>query len=160
MISIIATIGKNNELAKNKISLWDLPSDLKFFKKITINHTIVMDEDVYNQNNRIFSNRYNIVVSNTLKDVSGVEIVKSVEEILKRFKDTQDDVYIIGGKNLFDYFLKYADKVFLTVVDEQKDADEYFPILEKNNYEYNILEEIIENNISYKHVLYVKSSRW
>ena len=159
MISIIATIGKNNELAKNKISLWDLPSDLKFFKKITINHTIVMDEDVYNQNNRIFSNRYNIVVSNTLKDVSGVEIVKSVEEILKRFKDTQDDVYIIGGKNLFDYFLKYADKVFLTVVDEQKDADEYFPILEKNNYEYNILEEIIENNISYKHVLYVKSSR-
>lgn len=159
MISIIATIGKNNELAKNKISLWDLPSDLKFFKKITINHTIVMDEDVYNQNNRIFSNRYNIVVSNTLKDVSGVEIVKSAEEILKRFKDTQDDVYVIGGKNLFDYFLKYADKVFLTVVDEQKDADEYFPILEKNNYEYNILEEIIENNISYKHVLYVKSSR-
>ncbi len=159
MISIIATIGKNNELAKNKISLWDLPSDLKFFKKITINHTIVMDEDVYNQNNRIFSNRYNIVVSNTLKDVSGVEIVKSAEEILKRFKDTQDDVYVIGGKNLFDYFLKYADKVFLTVVDEQKDADEYFPILEKNNYEYNILEEIIEDNISYKHVLYVKSSR-
>lgn len=159
MISIIATIGKNNELAKNKISLWDLPSDLKFFKKITINHTIVMDEDVYNQNNRIFSNRYNIVVSNTLKDVSGVEIVKSAEEILKRFKDTQDDVYVIGGKNLFDYFLKYADKVFLTVVDDQKDADEYFPILEKNNYEYNILEEIIENNISYKHVLYVKSSR-
>lgn len=156
MISIIATIGKNNELAKNKISLWDLPSDLKFFKKITINHTIVMDEDVYNQNNRIFSNRYNIVVSNTLKDVSGVEIVKSAEEILKRFKDTQDDVYVIGGKNLFDYFLKYADKVFLTVVDEQKDADEYFPILEKNNYEYNILEEIIEDNISYKHVLYVK----
>lgn len=159
MISIIATIGKNNELAKNKISLWDLPSDLKFFKKITINHTIVMDEDVYNQNNRIFSNRYNIVVSNTLKDVSGVEIVKSAEEILKRFKDTQDDVYVIGGKNLFDYFLKYAGKVFLTVVDDQKDADEYFPILEKNNYEYNILEEIIENNISYKHVLYVKSSR-
>lgn len=156
MISIIATIGKNNELAKNKISLWDLPSDLKFFKKITINHTIVMDEDVYNQNNRIFSNRYNIVVSNTLKDVSGVEIVKSAEEILKRFKDTQDDVYVIGGKNLFDYFLKYAGKVFLTVVDEQKDADEYFPILEKNNYEYNILEEIIEDNISYKHVLYVK----
>ncbi len=159
MISIIATIGKNNELAKNKISLWDLPSDLKFFKKITINHTIVMDEDVYNQNNRIFSNRYNIVVSNTLKDVSGVEIVKSAEEILKRFKDTQDDVYVIGGKNLFDYFLKYAGKVFLTVVDDQKDADEYFPILEKNNYEYNILEEIIEDNISYKHVLYVKSSR-
>lgn len=156
MISIIATIGKNNELAKNKISLWDLPSDLKFFKKITINHTIVMDEDVYNQNNRIFSNRYNIVVSNTLKDVSGVEIVKSAEEILKRFKDTQDDVYVIGGKNLFDYFLKYAGKVFLTVVDDQKDADEYFPILEKNNYEYNILEEIIEDNISYKHVLYVK----
>ena len=159
MISIIATIGKNNELAKNKISLWDLPSDLKFFKKITINHTIVMDEDVYNQNNRIFSNRYNIVVSNTLKDVSGVEIVKSAEEILKRFKDTQDDVYVIGGKNLFDYFLKYAGKVFLTVVDDQKDADEYFPILEKNYYEYNILEEIIEDNISYKHVLYVKSSR-
>lgn len=156
MISIIATIGQNNELAKNKMPLWELPSDLKFFKKITINHTIVMDEDVYNQNNRIFSNRYNIVISNTLKDVSGVEIVKNADEVLKRFKDTQDDVYIIGGKNLFDYFLKYANKFFLTVIDEQKDADEYFPIFEKNNYEYNILEEIIEDNTSYKHVLYVK----
>ncbi len=155
MISIIATIGKNNELSNNKKSVFNLPSDLKFFKKITINRTIIMDESTYKSGDRVLKNRYNIVVSDTLNDAPGVEIVKNVSDIVKRFKDINDDVYIISD-SLYEYFVDYADKIFLTEVDESAEADSFFKEFDKSMFECKVLNEIIENNLSYRHVVYLR----
>ncbi len=156
MISIIATTGINNEIGKNNKLLFPLRSDLKFFKKLTINHTVVMGRKTYESLNRVFPNRYNIVVSKSLKRESGVEIVNKIEDILSRFQNTEDDTYIVGGASLYNYFLPYAEKIYLTEINGSKEADVYFPLFNKDSYEKTIIDEGEENGIFYQHVLYRK----
>ena len=81
MISIIASVGKENELGKDGKLIWDLPGDLKFFKKLTINHVIVMGRKTFESMGKALPNRYNIVVSKELDNTMGVEVVDSLEDI-------------------------------------------------------------------------------
>ena len=156
MISIIATIGKNNEIGNKGKLLWNLPSDLKFFKKLTINHTVVMGRVCYDKAKHLFPNRYNIVVSKTLGRESGIEIVNDTKNIIDRFLNTDDDVYIVGGASMYEVFLPYATKLYLTEIDDTKEADAFFPKVDKNLYSIHEIDKGIENNISYKHVIYRK----
>ena len=105
MISIIAAVGKNNELGKDNKLIWDIPSDLKFFKKMTINHTVIMGRKSYESMGRVLPNRYNIILSKSTDKIIGAEVINNFEEVLKRFKDTDEDVYIIGGASLYSSLL-------------------------------------------------------
>jgi dihydrofolate reductase len=158
MISIIAAVGQNNELGKNNELLWHLSTDLKFFKKMTINHTIVMGRLTFESLHHPLANRYNIVVSTSLDNTNGVEVVHSFEEIVSRFLNTDDDVFIIGGSSLYKYFLPYADKIYLAEIPITCDADVYFPVFDKKQYEKSLIDEENENGITYQHVLYKRSN--
>lgn len=147
MITIIAAIGKNNELGIGNKLLWNLPSDMKFFKDKTMGHPVVMGKRTYESIGRPLPGRRNIVISSSLKDEK-VEVVKSVEEALKLIEN--DDVYIIGGASIYEQFLPYTDQMYLTLVDDSPAADVFFPKFDYKDYEITKLEEKEENGLKLK----------
>lgn len=155
--SIIAAIGKNRELGKNNDLIWTLPNDLKFFKKITSNHTIIMGRNTFESLPRMLPNRKHIVLTSRDDLPSEVEIYKELKQILETYKNTQEEIFIIGGASIYSQFLEYSDKLYLTEIDaEDKEASVYFPNFEENEYTKEILGENKDNGIVYKHVLYIK----
>ena len=155
--SIIAAIGKNNELGKDNDLIWHLPNDLKFFKEVTTGKTIIMGRKTFNSLPKMLPNRKHIVLSSSDDFPSEVKVFHKLEDILDYFKDTDEELFIIGGGSIYKLFLDYANKLYLTEVDaECKTADTYFPIFDKDEYDKEIIKENEDNGIKYTHVLYKK----
>lgn len=128
MISVIAAIGKNNELGKKNQLLWNLPADLKHFKEITSGHTVIMGQKTFESIGRPLPNRRNIVLTRDNFNRDGVEISDSLEKTLASFKDSGEEVFIIGGGQIYKQSMDFADKLYITHVDmEDIDADTFFP---------------------------------
>ena len=119
-IIIIGAIGKNNELGKNNKLLWNLKKDLEFFKNITLNHTVVMGYNTYKSLPKKLENRKMIVL--TSKNIKDKDIItyKNEYELLKNHAN--EDLYIIGGAQVYKTFLEYADELYLTQIEDVKEA--------------------------------------
>ena len=156
-LSMIACVGKNLELGKNNDLIWHLPNDLKYFKKVTDGHVVVMGKNTFKSLPKVLPNRKNIVLTfpdDTEKLPDEVEVFHGIEEFLESYKDYQDEVFIIGGASIYKQFLKYADNLYLTEVDMESEADVYFPEFDKSLYDKETVLENSDNNINYKHVIY------
>ncbi len=157
MISLIAAIGKNGELGKNNDLIWHLPNDLKFFKEVTLNHKIVMGYNTYLSIGKRLPQRKNIVIVSNKNKINdeNIFVYDEVEELINKEINNDEEVFIIGGASLFNYFYSLADKMYLTLIDEEdRDADVYFPKIEEKKWHQKILSENIDNGIKYKHVLF------
>lgn len=153
--SIIAAIGRNNELGKNNGLIWSLPNDLKFFKEKTTGKTIIMGRKTFESLPRMLPNRKHIVLSSSDNFPEGVESFDSLEELFQAYKNLEDEMFVIGGGSVYKAFLEYASKLYLTEVDaECKDADTFFPNFDKNDWDREFLSENSDNGIQYKHILY------
>lgn len=128
MISIIVAIGKNRAIGRKNQLLWNIPEDMAHFKQITSGHTVIMGEKTFLSIGKPLPNRKNIVV--TLDEnfqAEGVEIRHSLEEVLTEYKKSAEEVFVIGGGQIYNLSLPYADKLYLTVVnDAPNDADTFF----------------------------------
>lgn len=153
MISLIAAIGKNNELGKDNKLIWDLKEDLKFFKNITTNHTVVMGYNTFKSIGRVLPNRRNIIITHRDIEIDGAIIYHSFEDVINN-EINDEEIFIIGGASLYSYFYNLADKLYLTEIDSEAEADVFFPEIDKIEWEREIIDEYEDDNISYKHVLY------
>lgn len=95
--SIIAAIGRNNELGKNNGLIWSLPNDLKFFKEKTTGKTIIMGRKTFESLPRMLPNRKHIVLSSSDNFPEGVESFDSLEELFQAYKNLEDEMFVIGG---------------------------------------------------------------
>ena len=154
MISLIAAVGKNNELGLDNHLIFNIPGDLKFFRNTTLGKTVIMGRKTYESIGKPLPKRINIVVSNTMKETDGVTIINSFEEVLEKYLNSEEEVFIIGGESLYNYFINYAQNIYLTKVYANAVADKYFPSFDENNYNQTLLGENKENNLEYKHILY------
>ena len=112
MITIIAAIGKNNELGKDNQLLWHLPADLKHFKNLTSGHPIIMGRKTYESIGKPLPNRTNIVVSR--KDdrfEEGILIVPSLKDAIKHAKKINENIFIIGGGEIYRNTIDMADRL-------------------------------------------------
>ncbi len=129
-ISMIAAIGaRTRALGHNNDLLWHLSDDLKRFKKITLRHSIIMGSNTFESIGRPLPNRKNIVLSHDpAYKAEGVFVVHSIEDAL-RFgsKEPTDEIFIIGGGQVFKAMLAQTDKLYLTLVDDDAKGDVYFP---------------------------------
>lgn len=154
-ISIIACVGKNLELGKNNDLIWHLPNDLKFFKETTIGKTVIMGRRTYMSLPKKLPKRRNIVLM--LKEeekIPDVDIFNDIPSILEDVKKSNEEVFVIGGASIYKQFLPYANRLYLTEVDLESDADVFFPNFDKSKYKRTILKENKDDDIIYKHVLY------
>jgi len=154
-ISIIAAIGKNNELGKNNDLIWHLPNDLKFFKEITTGKNIIMGKNTFDSLPKMLPNRHHIVLTFTNeKYPDEVEVFKSIDDFLEKYKNSNVEIFVIGGASIYKQFITLANTLYLTEIDASEKADVYFPIFDKNDWNREILKENSDNGINYKHVLY------
>ena len=156
-INIIAAIGKNHELGKNNDLVWRLKGDMKFFRDTTIGHTIVMGRKTFESLPKLLPGRKHIIISTSEIRNEQIELYKSIRDFLIQYKDIEEDIFIIGGASIYREFIDIATKMYLTEIDAgDKDADVYFPIFNKEEWEREELSANVENSINYKHVLYKK----
>ena len=158
--SIIAAIGKNNELGKDNNLIWHLPNDLKFFKETTTGKTIIMGRRTFESLPRMLPNRHHIVLSSSEDFPEEVTVYKTLEELLEDLKDKDEEMFIIGGASIYKTFIDYCDKMYLTLIDaECKEADAYFPPFDESDWDKELLKENEDNGIKYKHILYKRKNR-
>lgn len=155
MISIIAAIGKNNELGKDNNLIWHIKEDLANFKNLTMNKKIVMGASTYKSLPKRLEGREYIILSSKLTNIENAKIYKDFNELLEYLNTLDEEVMIIGGASIYKLFLPYADRLYLTeIAAEEKNADVYFPTFDKSMYKKSIIKEINEGDIKYKFVLY------
>lgn len=134
-ISMIAAIGKNRELGKGNRLLWHIPDDLKRFRAITKGHPCIMGrktfESIVSATGHPLLSRTSIVITRDKNwKYGGVLAVDSIEEAIQLAKRKLggEEVFIIGGGEIYKLGIGYADKLYLTLVDvEAADADSFFP---------------------------------
>lgn len=128
-ISLIAAIAENSALGKNNKLIYRIPEDLKRFKEITSGHPIIMGRKTFESIGRPLPNRTNIILTH-YKDfkAEGCEVVHSIEEGIEvAVKVEKNEVFVIGGGQIYEQSLSLADKLYLTVVEGEPEADTYFP---------------------------------
>ena len=128
MITLIVAMGKNREIGKENQLLWHLPKDLKRFKELTSGYPIIMGRKTYESIGKPLPNRTNIVISRKNDWFEeGILIVGSIKEAVKFAKKIDEEVFIIGGGNIYEQTIDLADKLEVTLVDAVLDADTFFP---------------------------------
>ncbi len=132
--SIIVAIADNNVIGKDNDLIWHISEDLKRFKKLTEHHTVVMGRNTYfSLPFRPLKNRRNIVVSRTLVDVEGVEVVDSIDKAFNLVADEQE-VFVMGGASIYEQVIDVADRIYLTVVKKTFEGDTYFPKIDESKW--------------------------
>lgn len=159
-ITMIAAIGANRELGLNNKLLWHIPEDLAFFKKVTLNKSIVMGINTFYSLPKVLPNRQSIVLTHQNVDL-GKEILifHSFEDLLKHIKESKQEFMIIGGASIYNQFLNVSDKMFLTEIMLSKTSDSYFPEFKQIEWEQENLGEYQYQNIAYKRTLYKKREK-
>ena len=165
-LSSIVCIAKNHAIGKENAMIWHIPEDLKHFKRTTMGKPIIMGRKSYESLGKPLPGRANIVISRTYenlpeneasqihKDMENVGTkpqsktsthrVKSIEESIKLAKkiaesDAKDEVFITGGGEIYKQTLPYTERLYITILDREYDADTFFP--ELNWDEWNIIEK-------------------
>lgn len=155
-ITLIAAIGKNRELGKNNDLIWHFKEDMKFFRNETMGKPILMGIRTLESLPKLLPGRKHIVITSKKRDLpEEVKVVHSIEEALEICIE-YDEVMVIGGASVYSQMYNYCDKMILTEIDAESDADVYFPEFEKNDWNCEIVGEQEEDNISYKHVVYTR----
>ncbi|MCF8232621.1 MAG: dihydrofolate reductase [Bacteroidales bacterium] len=128
--SIIAAMDRNRVLGQNNDIPWHIPHDLKRFKQITSGHTVIMGRKTFESLPGPLPKRRNIVITSR-EDYSppGVEVVKSIEDSIK-IADKKQENFVAGGANIYEQFLPFADKLYLTFIDAAYEGDTYFPVID------------------------------
>lgn len=159
ILSIICAIAQNRAIGKNNQLLWHIPEDFERFRKLTSGHVVVMGENTFKSLGSPLPERTNVVVTNHFDfQAEGTIICYSVAEALKKAREAEkEEVFIIGGGQIYRQTIGLADKLYLTVVEGNFDADTFFPdysefssvVYEKQssdkNYKYKFLELVREN---------------
>ena len=134
MIILIAAISKNNEIGKNNQLLWHLPDDFKRFKTLTTGHYIIMGRKTFESFPKPLPNRTHIIISRQKNyAVENCIVVSSLEEAIK-VCPKNEDIYIIGGGEIYKQSIDFADKLEITVVDHDFEADTFFPEIDENKW--------------------------
>ena len=152
MISMIASVGKNMELGRKNSLIWHIPDDMKFFKETTMGHVVVMGKNTYDSLPGNLPGR-TMLVLNTSKilDNDNVQTIYSVDEILEKYTDSDEEVFIIGGASVYSQFIQYASILYLTEIDDECiDADTFFFFFYKSKWEKQILYSAHYKNNFYK----------
>lgn len=149
IISLIAAIGKNRELGKDNKLLWHIPEDLARFKKLTSGRAVIIGRKTFESIGKPLPNRMNIIITHDVKkfieknfqnSLPSVMVFSSFEKAInfirsKEFLATdnpllinKNEVFVIGGASVYQQGLKYADKLYLTIIDKEfPEADTFFP---------------------------------
>ena len=125
-ISMIVAYGKNWEIGLNNEMLWHISEDFKNFKTITSGHHILMGRKTFESIGKPLPNRTSIVLSNTGFKHEGVHTFNDIQEAFNFARESaEEELFIIGGANIYETLFPYVDKMYLSEVDFEGVADAF-----------------------------------
>lgn len=128
MISLIVAMGKNNVIGLNNDMPWHLPNDLAHFKKVTTGHTIVMGRKTYESIGRPLPNRKNVVLTRQQNNFpEEVTIINELNDVYRWSEQSEEEIFIIGGGHIYKQSLPFADRLYVTQINETFKGDTFFP---------------------------------
>ncbi len=158
-LTIIAAVSINNVIGNNNKLIWKLSNDLKRFKNLTTNHSVIMGRKTFESLPNPLPDRDNIVITrDTNYSKPNIQVCSSIEDAINLTKtDTQP--FIIGGGEIYTQTINIVDKIELTRVHEEFDGDAYFPeipldifeLINEENYNSDL-----ENEFDYSYLTYKK----
>jgi dihydrofolate reductase len=158
-INLIACYDLNRAIGKDNELLYSLPSDMKYFREVTTDSTVIMGRKTYESIGKPLPNRNNIILTRDKNfTAEGFVILHSIEDVLA-LKD--EEIFVIGGEELYKQFLPYANFLYLTIIDEHYEgADSFFPDFNDEEWDMTMMKKgtIDEKNI-YEHTFYIYEKR-
>jgi len=136
-ISIIVAVSKNGVIGRNNQLIWRLPNDLKQFKQLTMSHPMIMGRKTFASIGKPLPGRTSIIISrNPNWQADGCVVVGSLEAALEAARQTStDEVFIIGGAEIYRLALPMAHKIYLTHVHTEVVGDAFFEITNPQNWQ-------------------------
>ncbi|PAD84886.1 hypothetical protein CHH57_02315 [Niallia circulans] len=163
-INIIVCHDLNGAIGyKNKL-LSHQSADLKRFKHLTQGHFVLMGSTTYRSIGKLLPNRHNIILSRNKKfHVPGAFIRHSIEDVIKEYKlnNNEQELFIIGGEEVYKEAIKYANRLYVTIIDHEFDkVDAYFPNINMNEWKVTDIEKHLSdenNDYDYSFVTYERN---
>lgn len=180
--SIIAAVGEKLELGNKGGLVFNIREDMKFFKETTMGHPVLMGLNTFNSIGRALPGRKNLVVSSqespsadagvppvvtgglgSLKSRNSSKPPKTtlvtitdLNAFIQENKDTEEEIFVIGGGMIYRQLLPYAKVLYLTEVEATAEADVFFPEFDKRDYSTEVLRESSERELKFRFVKYTK----
>jgi len=158
-IVIIGAVAQNRVIGNKGKIPWHISEDLKHFKRVTLNHPVIMGrvtyEEIINVLGKPLPERVNIVISRTLdKNKDDIVITNSVEEAIEEAKKHSDRVYVIGGQKIYEQTIALADRLEITKVHQDFEGDAFFPEIHMEEWKEVAKEDKENDGIKYSFVSY------
>jgi dihydrofolate reductase len=160
-ISIIVAAASNNAIGKDNDLLWHISADLKRFKRLTEGHCIIMGKKTYySLPKRPLPNRTSIVITDVEgEEIDGCIMAYSIQDAISKM-DQEKENFIIGGGSVYKQFMPHANKLYITRVHKEFEADTFFP--EIASYEWKIVEkedvkDDTQNDFTYTFEIYERN---
>ena len=139
MITIIAAVARNGIIGDRNSLLWHISEDMKHFRRVTSGHPVVMGRKTFESIGRPLPQRTNVVITRSDRTFEGCLRAGSLEEALAML-DGGDDIFIIGGAQIYAQALPVADRIILTVVEHDYEGDTSFPDWNRDDWELTSVE--------------------
>ena len=150
MLSIIVAVDENFLIGNGNDLPWNEPEDLKYFKKVTLGHSLIMGYNTYlsivNRIGKTLPGRTSYVLTYEKELKYDAIIVDNVDELINKFKD--EELFVIGGKMVYEMLLPKADKLYLTRIEGAHEGNVYFPTINFN--EFKLISSKKENNLTFE----------
>ena len=162
MISISVAVAKNNVIGKDNKLLWHVSEDLKRFKKITSNKKMIMGRKTFESLPGILPNREHIVITrdqNFKVDSDKVSIVHDLNSLLEKYSKCEDEIFVIGGAEIYKQLLPYTQKIYLTKIDETFEGDTHFPEINYDEFKTEYTSEQFTDEKNGLHYTFVNLER-
>lgn len=161
MLSIIVAIANENVIGKDNKLIWHLPEDLKRFKEITTGHKIIMGRKTFESLGRVLPNRKHIILCNDMQmdiDDENVEILDDISK-LDKYINSDEECFVIGGATIYKILMPYANKMYITKINESFEGDVYFPEIKDTEWKEILREKGIKNEANpydYEYITYIR----
>lgn len=158
VISLIVAHDLNKVIGVNNEMPWHIPEELGYFKKMTMGKALIMGRKTYESIGRPLPGRKSIVVTrNQGYSVEGVTVVHDFEEAIEIAKQYADEVMVIGGSEIFSLSLNFADRLYITLIDNKFEGDTFFPDYEDEwTLQSTSEEQQSADGTTYKYLIYDK----
>jgi dihydrofolate reductase len=136
MLTLIAAASENNALGKDNDLVWHLPDDFKRFKALTSGHFIIMGRKTFESFPKPLPNRTHVIITrqNDYDVPEGCIVVNSLKKAIEVCPENEE-IFIIGGGQIYKQSIEIADKIELTRVHTTVEADAFFPEIDEDVWE-------------------------
>ncbi|MGE7759810.1 dihydrofolate reductase [Peribacillus sp. NPDC097895] len=153
MISLIVAMDQNRVIGKNNQLPWHLPADLQYFKKVTMGHPIVMGRKTFESIGRVLPGRENVIVTrNQDFKAEGCVVLHDILQIKTYADDSDKEVFVIGGAEIFKEIMPVTDRLYITEIHETFEGDTFFPLINEKEWDkISSIQGIMDEKNRYAH---------